>query len=113
MRSRKNSTDIGRLYWNLETCFASTKEELKAKGTSYKIRNPEKRSKLCGQYIRLKNEANLVVMLFLIILRKSNAKHIPQPPVEKPITLLINYLTPKKEMFDNGFPTIQLLEDAK
>ena len=64
-------------------CIDEGRVKSKSKRNSYKITNPEKRSKLGEQYIVLKNATSLVVM---IILRKSDGKHIPQLPVEKPVT---------------------------
>ena len=87
-------------------CIYEGRVKSKSQRNPYKIRNPEK------------TDHNEVDLPLLIILRKSGAKHIPQLPVEKPITLLINCLTPTKRkkkllVIDNGFPTVQLLEHVK
>ena len=91
-------------------CIDEGRVKSKSKRNPYKIRNPENQSKWGGQYTRLENGANLVVMPLLIILQKSGAKHILQLPMEKPITLLINCLTPTKERVNFWCSTMASLQ---
>ena len=91
-------------------CIDEGRVKSKSKRNPYKIRNPEKPIKMGGQYTRLENGANLVVMPLPIILQKSGAKHILQLPVEKPITLLINCLTPTKERVNFWCSTMASLQ---
>ena len=78
-------------------CIDEGRVKSKSKRNPYKIRNPEKPIKMEWTIYKIGEWGQFGGYAITDHLAKVGPKHILQLPVEKPITLLINCLTPTKE----------------
>ena len=91
-------------------CIDEGRVKSKSKRNPYKIRNPEKPIKMGWTIYKIGERGQFGGYAITDHLAKSGAKHTLQLPVEKPITLLINCLTPTKERVNFWCSTMASLQ---